>query len=185
MRSLDRIEAGLAGSQQDAITPLRITVRDLKTSFGILVNEQRALGFNETEGTTADLIAAGNAVETIIDGGLTWVADTEAAMHLMSRGMMMRRYETEYRLTRADDAEQHFRDEVKRFNNLLDLVDGAPVTKQELKQDVQRYSYTFTQWVTSRTTSRRCFPSLITTPRACCPRPTRSSPPRRTMRAPP
>ena len=63
--------------------------------------------------------------------------------------MMMRRYEIEYRLTHAREAEQHFLDEVKRFNNLLDLVEGAPSTKQKLKQEVQRYSYTFAQWVTS------------------------------------
>ncbi len=33
MACLDRIEARLAAAQQDVITPLRITVRDLKTSF--------------------------------------------------------------------------------------------------------------------------------------------------------
>ena len=37
MKSLDRIEASLVSSQQDVITPLRITIRDLKASFDSLV----------------------------------------------------------------------------------------------------------------------------------------------------
>ena len=44
----------------------RITVRDLKASFDSLVNEQRALGFTESDGTTADLIWASNEVEKTI-----------------------------------------------------------------------------------------------------------------------
>ena len=120
MQSLDRIEAALASSQQDVITPLRITVRDLKASFDSLVNEQRALGFNETEGMTADLIAASNAIENIIHDDLSWVAD-DATSKLLVSLLTMRRYEIEYRLTRAPDAEKHFLDEVKHFNELFEL----------------------------------------------------------------
>ena len=66
-------------SQQDVITPLRITIRDLKASFDSLVNAERALGFNEREGTTADLIAASAAIEHIINNELTWVGDHDSA----------------------------------------------------------------------------------------------------------
>ena len=142
------IEATLASSQQDVITPLRITVRDLKASFDSLVNEQRALGFNETEGTTADLIRASNEVEKIIHNDLSWIADADAAKLLVSL-LTMRRHEIEYRLTRSRDAEQHFLDEVKHFNSLFDSLDGAPAMKQRLSQQVQHYSYTFAQWVAS------------------------------------
>jgi hypothetical protein len=38
IRCLDRLEKVLASSQQDTIMPLRITVRDLKTSFSSLVH---------------------------------------------------------------------------------------------------------------------------------------------------
>src|ERR1700676_4484842 len=76
MQSLDRIEAALSiGARQDVIMPLRITVRDLKSSFDSLVNEQKSLGYNETEGVTGGLIAASNAVENIIHDDLSWVAD--------------------------------------------------------------------------------------------------------------
>jgi methyl-accepting chemotaxis protein len=148
MRSLDRIEATLAASEQDVITPLRITVRDLKTSFGSLVNEEKSLGYNETEGTTADLTTASKGVEKIIHDDLSWVADADAAKLLISL-LTMRRYEIEYRLTRARSAEQRFLDEFKNFNRLFESVDGAPAMKQKLDQQVQSYSYNFAQWVAS------------------------------------
>src|SRR5580658_3977210 len=58
MLCLDRLDTALTGGQQDSITPLRITVRDLKASFYSLVDEQRSIGFTDSEGVTADLIAA-------------------------------------------------------------------------------------------------------------------------------
>jgi len=158
MKSLDRIEASLQSSQQDAITPLRITIRDLKASFESLVNAERALGFTETQGTTGDLIAASAAIERIISNELTWVGDHDSA-RLLESLLTMRRYEVEYRLSRvrismqptmasaAPAAEQHFLDEVKHFNAIFDSVDGPPPAKQKLNKAVQTYSYTFAQWV--------------------------------------
>ena len=146
MKSLDRIEASLVSSQQDVITPLRITIRDLKASFDSLVNAKRALGFNESEGTTADLIAASAAIEHIINNELTWVGDHDSAA-LFASLLTMRRYEVEYRLTRSPDAEQHFLDEIKHFNAIFNSVDGPPAAKQKLNKAVQTYSYTFAQWV--------------------------------------
>ncbi len=148
MQSLDRIQATLAESQQDVITPLRITVRDLKASFDSLVNEQRTLGFTENDGTTADLIWASNEVEKTIHDDLTWVADEQAAK-LMVSILTMRHHEIQYRLSRSADAEQHFLDEVKNFNTLFNSVDGLPAMKQKLNRQVQHYSYSFAQWVAS------------------------------------
>ncbi len=149
MHSLDRIEAaGATVSGQDTITPLRITVRDLKASFDSLVSEQRALGFDESHGTTAALIAASQEVGDIITHDLSWVADQDAAKLLMSL-QTMRRYELEYRLTRSPIAEQHFLDEVKHFNGLFESVDGAPSMKRKLTQQVQHYNFAFAQWVAS------------------------------------
>ncbi len=61
----------------------------------------------------------------------------------------MRRYEIEYRLTRARTAEQHFLDEIKHFNQLFEAVDGAPSMREKLNQQVQTYNYTFAQRVAS------------------------------------
>jgi methyl-accepting chemotaxis protein len=145
---LDRLDAALSADQQDAIRPLRITVRDLKASFGSLVNEQRTLGFTEKQGETADLIAASRAVEAIIQDDLSWVADSDRGRMLVSL-LTMRRYGIEYRLRHDADIEKHFLDEVKHFKDLFDSVDGAPEMKQKLEQAVQTYRSTFTQFVAS------------------------------------
>ena len=97
---------------------------------------------------TADLIAASNAVENIIHNDLSWVADVDRAK-LTTSLLTMRRYEIEYRLTRNEDAERHFLDEVKHFNELFELVDGAPAMKEKLTKQIQTYSSTFAQWVAS------------------------------------
>jgi methyl-accepting chemotaxis protein len=103
IKSLGRIAETLGDSDQDIITPLRITVRDLKTSFESLVNEQKSLGFTEHDGINADLNAASSAVEKIIHDDLSWVADVDTSKLLMSL-QTMRRDEIEYRLTRVRTA---------------------------------------------------------------------------------
>ena len=148
MQCLDRIQASLAASEQDAVMPLRITVRDLKASFDSLVNAQKSLGYDETQGVTADLIAASNTIENIIHNDLSWIADVDDAK-LTTSLLTMRRYEIEYRLTRDENAERHFLDEVKHFNELFDSVDGAPAMKEKLTKQIQTYSSTFAQWVAS------------------------------------
>jgi len=148
MQCLDRLAASLTGAQQDSITPLRITVRDLKASFDSLVNEQKLLGFDQTQGVTAQLIAASNAVENIIQNDLSWVASVDSGKLTMSL-LTMRRYEIAYRLTHDPEAERRFLDEVRHFNALFESDDGAPTMKQKLNKQVQAYSYAFAQWVAS------------------------------------
>jgi methyl-accepting chemotaxis protein len=148
MTSLDRIASSLSTEDTDTITPLRITVRDLKTSFESLVNEQKTLGYDETSGITAELTAASLAVEKIIHDDLTWVADGDARKLLISL-LTMRRDEIAFRLTHTRAYEKHFLDEVKNFNGLFDAVDGAPAMKKALNDQVRHYSFAFAQWVAS------------------------------------
>jgi methyl-accepting chemotaxis protein len=148
MRCLDRLEAALVTGQQDTLTPLRITVRNLKTSFGSLVSEQRSLGFNDSEGETADLIAASKGVEAIIHDDLSWVADTDRGQMLVSL-LTMRRYDIEYRLKHDEAVEGRFLDETRHFKEMFESVDGAPAMKEKLDKAVQTYRTAFTQFVAS------------------------------------
>jgi len=148
MACLDRIQASLPAAEQDSVMPLRITVRDLKASFDSLVQEQKALGYDETEGVTANLVAASHAVENIIRNDLSWVADVDQAKLTISL-LTLRRYEIEYRATRDEKTERHFLDEVKNFKALFDSVDGAPAMKEKLTKQIQAYSSIFAQWVAS------------------------------------
>jgi len=146
MQSLDRIETALKASAQDTVTPLRITVRDLKASFDSLVSEQRSLGFTDSEGMTARFIAAGQAVGQIIDNELSWVAGGDRDKLTMSL-LLLRRYGIEYRLKHDQAVERHFHDEIRNFGALFDSVDGAPAMKNKLDQAVQSYASAFAQWV--------------------------------------
>ena len=135
MKSLDRIAASLdasAAGRDHAAAHHRSRSEGQLRQPG--QRAERALGFNENEGTTAELIAASAAIEKIIHDDLSWVADDDAALLLMSL-LTMRRYEIEYRLTRSRDAEQHFLDEVKTLQrHLFDSVDGPPAMKQKLNK---------------------------------------------------
>ena len=148
MRSLDRIAATLGASQQDVITPLRITVRDLKTSFDSLVNEQKSLGYNESRWHHRR----------------SHRGEQRGREHHPRRSVVGRRRRRPQAADVASDhaplrdglpadalahAEQHFLDEVKNFNALFESVDGAPSMKQKLNEQVQTYSYAFAQWVAS------------------------------------
>jgi methyl-accepting chemotaxis protein len=146
--SLRRIADALGTEDQDVVTPLRITLRDLKASFESLVNEQKSLGYTEHDGINADLNASSAEVEKIIHDDLSWVADVDTS-RLLGSLLTMRREEIEYRLTRNRTVEKNFLDEVKNFNNLFDSVDGAPAMKKKLNDQVKNYSYTFAQWVAS------------------------------------
>jgi methyl-accepting chemotaxis protein len=148
IRCLQRLEAALPDGAQDTIRPLRITVRDLKASFGSLVDEQRTIGFTEKQGETAELIAASRAVEAIIQDDLSWVADSDRGRMLISL-LTMRLYGIEYRLRHEASVQGHFLDEVKHFKDLFDSVDGAPEMKEKLDTAVQTYRSAFAQFVAS------------------------------------
>jgi methyl-accepting chemotaxis protein len=148
LQCIERIQSMLPESEQSSIVPLRATVRDLKTSFASLVNEQRALGFTDKQGFTADLTAGSDAIEKIIQDDLTWVGEVDRANLLISL-LTMRRYEIDYRLRRDHIAERRFLDEIKHFNEMFESVDGAPSMKEKLNQEVKHYSYAFAQWVAS------------------------------------
>jgi methyl-accepting chemotaxis protein len=148
MTCLDRIQASLGAARQDVIIPLRITVRDLGSSFESLVTEQKLLGFNESEGLNADLVTASSAVENIIQNDLSWVAAVDSGNLTISL-LTMRRYEIEYRMTRDPAAQRHFADELRHFNAIFESVDGAPPMKEKLNKEVQAYGQSFAQWVAS------------------------------------
>ena len=137
LQALDNITATRAASERDAIAPLRSAVEDLNTHFGVLVQEEKALGFRENEGLTGD------------------AADLSMSL------LRMRRYEIEYRLNRLRfslevmpdsqgiAARQGFVDEAKKFSEILDAVDGDSAMKQRLSTTVRAYDRAFTRWAAS------------------------------------
>jgi methyl-accepting chemotaxis protein len=146
-QSLDAIESSMAEAERFALSALDRSIAAAQDNFLTVKKEQDNLGFTEADGIRGRLNRAGAAVETIIDRELTWVAD-EDARKLMISLLTMRRYEAEYRLTRAAAIRWQFLDEIAHFNALFDSVDGAPSMREQLINQVQAYADTFAQWVT-------------------------------------
>jgi methyl-accepting chemotaxis protein len=159
LQALDNITATRAASEREAIAPLRSAVEDLNTHFGVLVQEEKALGFRENEGLTGELVTASDAAAKLIHDDL-FLAVADAADLSMSL-LRMRRYEIEYRLNRLRfslevmpdsqgiAARQGFVEEAKKFSDTLDAVDGDSAMKQRLSTTVRAYDRAFTRWAAS------------------------------------
>jgi methyl-accepting chemotaxis protein len=145
-QGLDTIESSLGEAERFGLGALGRSITAARDNFLTVKKEQENLGYTEADGIRGRLNRAGAAVETIINQDLTWVAD-EDARKLMISLLTMRRYEAEYRLTRAPAIRWQFLDEIAHFNALFDSVDGAPSMREQLSDQVQAYTDSFAQWV--------------------------------------
>ncbi|HEY6258653.1 MAG TPA: HAMP domain-containing protein, partial [Xanthobacteraceae bacterium] len=145
--SLGTIRQSESEAERFGLSTLAQSIADAQANFLTVKQNQEKLGFSEAEGIRGRLNGAGAAVETIIHQDLTWVADEDARKLLISL-LTMRRYEAEYRLTRAPALRWQFLDEVAHFSALFDSVDGAPEMREQLVNQVHAYSDAFAQWVT-------------------------------------
>jgi methyl-accepting chemotaxis protein len=145
-QSLATIELAVSPAERAGLSALNQSITAAQAEFLTVKQQQESLGFTEAEGIRSRLNRAGATIETIISQDLNWVAD-EDAHKLMISLLTMRRYEAEYRLTRASAVRRQFFDEIAHFNALFDSVDGAPEMREQLMTQVQAYADTFAQWV--------------------------------------
>ena len=68
-----------------------------------------------TKASAQRMRMAATAVERIINEDMSWLTKTDAQRLLVSL-LIMRRYESDYRLTRTSFAQAEFFDELKTFN---------------------------------------------------------------------
>jgi methyl-accepting chemotaxis protein len=146
LQSLDVIGGSIDLRFAETIGNLRHDVDEQRKNFDELVHEQKTLGFTQDSGLRGKLSDAGNAVETIINENMSWLA-AEDAQKLMMDLLVMRHHEAEYRLAQSELARQQFLSAYKRFNDEFALVDGTPAMKGRLEQQVKSYADTFLQWV--------------------------------------
>ena len=141
LTNLSTIEVSVDDTQDHNIEQLRKDVLGLKTNFDELVKKQQTLGYTETEGLRGKLRKAGDAVETIINENMSWLAEGDSNKLLMSL-MLMRQHEAEYRLDPTELMRQLFVMAYKQFTHTFDNVDGTPEMKDKLNQrgeDLRRH----------------------------------------------
>ena len=98
-------------------------------------------------------------IERLINEDMAWLTKTDSQKLLVSL-LIMRRYESDYRLTRTSIAKGEFFDEVKAFNNTLKAIIAAEIMKENLNREVKTYADTFAEWINSTDTVRADVSSL-------------------------
>ena len=146
LTNLSTIEVLIDDADAKNIAQLRDQVVGLKTNFDSLVKTQQSLGYTESEGLRGQLRKAGNAVETVINENMTWLAEEDSKKLLMSL-MLMRQHEAEYRLNSSELMRQLFIIAYRQFTHTFDNIDGTPEMKDKLNHEVKTYADTFAQWI--------------------------------------
>ena len=116
--------------------PLKSQLEEIAAQFDDLARNQKILGFTESEGIRDGMTKAAAAVERIIHDDMSWMSEADAHKLLVSL-LTMRRYEAEYRLTRSTLMQTMFFDEFKKFQDIVEDVDGADGLKQQLAEQVK------------------------------------------------
>ena len=100
LNNLTRIEASAQASLRPEIEALRKRAEEVKARFSHLTSEQQQLGFTEDDGLRRRMRRTAAAVERVINEEMAWLTKTDAQRLLVSL-LVMRRYESDYRLTRT------------------------------------------------------------------------------------
>ena len=151
LNNLLRIETDAHESVRQEVEGLRQRIGELKTRFSHLVSEQSSLGFTEDDGIRKRMRNSATAVERVINEDMAWITKTDSQKLLVSL-LIMRRYESDYRLTRLRLARSEFFDELKTFNEALGAIIAAEVMKDGLSREVRTYADTFAEWIESTNT---------------------------------
>jgi len=146
VRTFGIIEAAVDQTTRRNLAPLKGQIEEIATQFDDLSRQQKILGFTDSEGIRDSMIKAAASVERIIHNDMSWVSEGDAHKLLISL-LTMRRYDSEYRLTRSTLMQTVFVDEFKKFQKILDDVRGADALKEQLAQQIKAYSDTFAEWV--------------------------------------
>lgn len=147
-KSLVAGEVLVTEADRKKLFALRGQVAMVKANFANLVKEQQGLGFTDNDGIRRRMHASGAAVERIINNDMSWAPPAEAKTLLIAL-LAMRRFESEYRLTRTQLSQQLFFSEFSKFTTALQQVTGAPEQSQQLGQQVKTYADDFSEWMTS------------------------------------
>jgi methyl-accepting chemotaxis protein len=146
MSNFDKIAAAANGSlPQDVGVQLRQRLGELRLSFDYLVEEQKAMGYSNVQGTLKRLDEAAAQVEQLINDGIQLLSDSERDW-LMLELLMMRRYEAQYRFDHNPATWELFFKSYRSFEEKLSelLVDAQ--VKTRLSDLVKEYTSTLAQW---------------------------------------
>jgi methyl-accepting chemotaxis protein len=148
MDSLKTIQELTGAAERQNLGGLQARVANLKATFAALTAEQDNLGLTEFEGVQGSLRDGGNTMERIVNEDMSWLSDADQRKILIPL-MLMRRYEVEYRLNRAEAINSSFKQELANFEKAFAGIVAAAIMKQQLSDQVKSYTGAFADWLVS------------------------------------
>jgi len=143
--NFDRIAGAANGKLPQDIGQVRQRLGELRLNFDYLVEEQRALGYSDNQGTRKRLDDAAAQVEQLISDGIQVLSESERDW-LMLALLMMRRYEAQYRFDRNPATWELFFKSYRSFEEKLSALLLDDPVKARLGDLVKGYSSTLAQW---------------------------------------
>jgi len=148
MESLKIIKELAEATDRENLAALEGRVANLKKNFAGLTAEQDELGLTEFEGIQGSLRDNGAGIEQVVNFDLSGLSDADHRK-IMIPLMLMRRYEVEFRLTRAEPVHTLFKQELNTFEKAFAGVAATAALKQRLTDQVKAYTTAFAGWVAS------------------------------------
>ena len=148
MESLKTIRELAEQADKQKLTALQGRVADLT---GDLRGAHRRTGRTRTtefEGIQGGLRDGGNLMERIVNEDMSWLSQADQRK-ILTPLMLMRRYEVEYRLTRAEPVNSAFKQELAAFEKAFAGIVAADMMKQQLSDQVKIYADAFASWIAS------------------------------------
>jgi methyl-accepting chemotaxis protein len=143
--SLDVMQRSLRQSDMH-IGSLRESVLTLKKRFADLVRQQQLLGFDDSSGIEVSMLESAAGVERILNKDMAAFSEIDSKNLSVSLSTM-RRYETEYRLSRITSSQVLFFNEFDNFTRIMETVGGISPTREKLSNEVAAYAAAFRSWV--------------------------------------
>jgi methyl-accepting chemotaxis protein len=145
MQILPTLEATVDVDARKDIAPAKAALEDIAAQFDDLARNQKILGFTTTEGVRSRMTKAAAAVERMIYQDMSQLSDSDT-QRLLVPLMTMRRYESEYRLTRLASLRSLFLDEYKNFQAMLSDTSANNSIKEGVAEEVKAYVDMFSEW---------------------------------------
>ncbi len=157
-KNFDKISAAANGMlPQDIGGQIRQRLGELRLNFDYLVEEQRALGYSDSQGTRKRLDEAAAQVEQLISDGMQVLSEAERDWLMLSL-LTMRRYEAQYRFDRNPATWELFFKAYRSFEEKLSALLVDDQVKAKLGDLVKDYSSTLAQWNRQSQNIQKSFP---------------------------
>jgi diguanylate cyclase (GGDEF)-like protein len=143
LRAFDGIAALATSADREDLAQMQSTVVELNSFFGSLVEQQRLLGFDDTQGLRARLRESSGNIERLIHEGVILSHEVHAVRMLASLEAM-RRLELQFIAWHDElDVRVKFFAELGNFNRILGKTEIDSGVKAQIRNDVTAYTDIF------------------------------------------